>query len=84
MSIVEEHDLDGYVSNVVEEPNSNVGNTTFKKNQSKAKRIIYYSVKDHLMPVITSLNTAKECFDTLTNIYEKKDLSQKRELKYKI
>ena len=33
------------------------------------------------MPVITSLKTAKECFDTLTNLYEKKAPSQKRVLK---
>ena len=33
------------------------------------------------MPVITPLKTAKECFDTLTNLYEKKAPSQKRVLK---
>ena len=36
------------------------------------------------MPVITHLNTVKECFDTLTNIYEKKAPSHKRALKNKI
>ena len=36
------------------------------------------------MSTTTPLKTAKECFDTLTNLYEKKALSQKRELKNKI
>ena len=40
LNILEEHDLDGYVSIVVEEPTSNAGCINFKKNQAKAKRII--------------------------------------------
>ena len=35
------------------------------------------------MPVITPLKTPKECFETLTNLYEKKDHSKKRDLKNK-
>ena len=46
--------------------------------------IIYGSVKDNLMSVITPLNTTKECFDTLTNIYEKNASTQKRDLKNKL
>ena len=75
MNILEEHDLDGYVSKVVEEPTSNAGRTTFKKNQAKTKHIIYDSMKDNLMHVITPLKTTKECFDTLRKLYEKKALS---------
>lgn len=84
INILEEHDLDGYVTNVVEEPSSNAGRTAFKKNQAKAKRIIFVSVKDHLMPVIVPLKTAKECFYRLVNLYEKKAPSQKRALKKKL
>ena len=36
------------------------------------------------MPIITSLKTTKECFDTLFNLYEKKAPSQKRVLKNKL
>ena len=84
LNILKENDLDGYILNGVEEPTTNDGLTTFKKNEAKAKRIIYDSVKVNVMPVITPLNIAKEWFNTLTNIYEKKDLSQKRELKKNI
>ena len=41
-------------------------------------------MKDNLMSVITSLIMAKECFDTLTNIYENKAPTQKRALKNKL
>ena len=36
------------------------------------------------MTVLTPLTTAKECFDTLTNLYEKKIPSQKRVMKTKL
>ena len=71
-TILEENDLDDVVFNTIEEPTSNAGRTAFKKKQAKARRIIYDSVKETLMPDITSLKTAKECFDSLTNLYEKK------------
>ena len=82
--ILEEHDLDGFVSNVVEDPTTNVGCTSSKKNQSKSKRIVYNLVKDNLMLLVSPLKTTKECFDTLTNLYEKKAPNQKRVLKNKI
>lgn len=41
INILEEHDIDGYVTIVIEDPSSNVGKTNFKKNQDKVKRIIF-------------------------------------------
>ena len=55
-----------------------------KRKQAKARRIIYDSVKGTLMLVITLLNTAKECFDTLTNLYRKKAPIHKSVLKNKV
>ena len=81
MAILEENDIDHYVTNVVEEPSTNAGRTAFKSNQAKARRIIYDSVKEHIMPVITPLKTTKECFDTLVKLYVTKAPSQKRLLK---
>ena len=69
---------------MVEDPNTNARHTNYKKYQSKYKWIIYDSMKDNLMPIITPLKTVKECFDTMTNLYLKKAPSQKRELKNKI
>jgi hypothetical protein len=59
------------VTKVVEEPMNNVGRTTFRKSQEKAKRIIFDSVKDNIVSAMTSLMTSKDCMDTLVNLYEK-------------
>ena len=84
LNILEGNDLDSYVTLVIKEPSTNAWRVNFKKNQAKTKQIIYDSVKDNVMPVITSLKTAKECFDTLTNQYKNKAPSQNRELKNKL
>ena len=81
MATLEENDLDDLVINTVEEPTTNTARVAFKRKQAKARRIIYDSVKETLMPVITPLKRAKECFDTLTNLYEKKAPNQKKVLK---
>lgn len=77
MNILEEHDLDHFVTNVIEEPTTNAGRAAFRRNQSKVKRIIY----DSVMAVLTPIKTRKEYFDTLTNLYEIKAPNQKRVLK---
>jgi hypothetical protein len=81
LNILEESDLDELVTRVIEEPTSNTGRAAYKKRQAKAKRIIFDSVKDNMMPIIGHLRTAKDCFDALANLYEKKAPTQKRILK---
>jgi hypothetical protein len=80
-NILEESDLNELVTRVVEEPATNPGRATYKKKHAKAKRVIFYSVKDSMMPLIAHLRTTKECFDALANLYEKKAPTQKRTLK---
>jgi hypothetical protein len=84
INLLEENDLDGYVTRVVEEPTDDNEKADYKKNQAKAKRIIFYSVKDHLIPIISPLKTAKECFGALIKLFETKTPSQKRALKGKL
>ena len=76
-TIHDENDLDDIVLNVTEEPTTNAGRIAYKRKQGKARRVIHDSIKEELMPNITSLKTAKECYDTLVNLYEKKAPSQK-------
>ena len=59
INILEDHDLDSFVTTMIEEPTTNLGRTNYKKNQAKTKRIIYDSVKDNLMSLITPLKTEK-------------------------
>ena len=69
INILEEHDIDSFVTSMIEEPTTISGRTNYKKNQAKEKRIIYDFMKDNLMLVITPLKMEKECFDTPKNIY---------------
>ena len=81
LNILEESDLDDLVTRVVEEPTIAQGRAAFKKKQAKAKRVIFDSVKDNLMDLLALLGTAKECFNALANLYEKKAPTQRRVLK---
>ena len=81
MNTFVEFDLKDLVTRDVEEPTSSAGRTTFKKKQAKAKRIIYESIKDSMMPLLQSLSTAKECMDALSNLYDSKSPAQKISLK---
>jgi hypothetical protein len=81
INILEENDLEDFISREIEEPTTNTARATYKRKQTKAKRIIFYSIKDNMMPIIGHLRTAKDCFDALANLYEKKAPTQKRILK---
>ena len=52
MATLEENALNDLVINTIEEPTTNAGRTAFKKKQAKARRIIYDSDKENLMPTI--------------------------------
>jgi hypothetical protein len=78
MNILEDNDLEEFISREIEEPTTNTARTTYKRKQTKAKRIIFYSIKDSMMPIIGHLRTVKNCFDALANLYEKKAPTQKK------
>ena len=58
-TILDENDLDDIVLNVTEEPTTNVGRLAYKRKQGKARRVIYNSIREELMPNITNLKTTK-------------------------
>jgi hypothetical protein len=59
-NILEEGVLDELVTRVMKEPTSNARRAAYKKRQAKAKRVIFYSVKDNMMPIIYHLRKTKE------------------------
>ena len=59
VAILDENDLDDIVLNVTEEPTTNAGRLAYKRRQGKARRVIYDSIKEELMPNITSLRLLK-------------------------
>ena len=46
-----------------------------KKKLVNAKKIISDSITDHLIPQVSSLKTPKEMFDSLTKIFEGKNIN---------
>jgi hypothetical protein len=72
LNIIEENDLEELITKVTEEPTSNTTRVASRKKQTKAKSIIFYSVKENMMPIIGHLRTPKDCFDALEKLYEKK------------
>ena len=46
-----------------------------------AKRIISDSIKDHLIPQVSSLKTPKVMLDALTKLFEGKNINQKMTLR---
>ena len=46
-----------------------------------AKRIIANSIRDHLIPIVSSKKTPKEMYDALSHLFEGKNISQKMSLR---
>jgi hypothetical protein len=80
MLILEENDLEDFVKEEVPEQEEDVAKEKYKKILVKAKRIIADSIKDHLIPHVSSLTTPKQMFDSLSRLYEGKNINQKMTL----
>ena len=71
--VLEENDLDKYISEEVPTPKGDEAKAIRKNNLVKNKIIISYSIKDHLIP--------KEVFNALTKLFEGKNINQKMTLR---
>ena len=65
--VLERNELDSYISGEVPVLEGDEAKALHKKNL--VKRIIVDSIKDHLIPQVSSINTPKEMIDSLTNIF---------------
>jgi hypothetical protein len=79
--ILEENDLARFVKEEVPEPNDIADKAKHQKDTIRAKRIIADSIKDHLIPQVSSNKTSKEMFDALTRLYEGKNINWKMNLR---
>ena len=52
-----------------------------KKNLVKAKKIVADSIMDHLVPKVSPLKALKEMFNSLTNLFEGKNINQNMTLR---
>ena len=79
--VLEENELDTYITEEVPVPEGDEVKALQKKNLVKAKRIIVDSIKDHLIPHVSSLKTPKEMFDSLTKLFEGKNINRNTTLR---
>ena len=63
------------------EPEEYEAKEKYKKGMIKAKSIITYSIKDHLIPQVSSKDTPKEMFDALSRMYEGRNINRKMNLR---
>ena len=63
MLILQENDIDKFVKEEVKEPEEEEAKSKHKKNTIIAKRIIADSIKDNLIPQVSSRETPKGMFD---------------------
>ena len=54
------------------------------KDQIRAMRIIADSIKDHLIPQVSSLETPKKMFDALTRMFEGRNINRKMTLRQQL
>ena len=79
--VLEENELDTYISGEVPVPEGDEAKALHKNKLVMAKRIIADSIKDHLIPQVSSLKTLKATFDALTKLFEGKNINRKMTLR---
>jgi hypothetical protein len=79
--ILEENDPTRFIKEDVPELTDVADKTKHQNDTIRAKRIIAYSIKDHLIPQVSSKKTPKEMFDALTRLYEGKNINRKMNLR---
>ena len=75
--ILEENELDSYINEEIPVPEGDEAKALHKKKLVMEKRIIADSIKDHLIPQVSSLKTPKAMFNALTKLFEGKNINQK-------
>ena len=76
MLILQENDLDKFVKEEVKEPEGDEAKSKHKKEMIIAKRNITDSIKDNLIPQVSSMETPKEMFDALWVLFEGRNISR--------
>ena len=75
--VLEENELDSYINEVIPVLEGDEAKSLHKNKLAMDKRIIAYSIKDHLIPQVSSLKKPKAMFDSLTKLFEGKNITGK-------
>ena len=76
--ILRENDLEKYIKDEVAEPKEDEAKEKHHKDLIKAMGIIVDSIKDHLIPQVSSKKKPKKMYDALSKMYEGNNINIKR------
>ena len=79
--VLEENELNSYIHEEVPVPEGDEEISLHKKKMVIENKIIVVSIKDHLIPQVSSLKTPKAMFDALTKLFEGKNINRKMTLR---
>ena len=79
--IMKENGLDKYIKNEVAEPKKDKAKEKHEHDLIKEMRIIADSIKDHLIPQVSSKKTPKQMYDALSRMYEGREINTKMNLR---
>ena len=79
--VFKENELDSYIHEEIPVLEGDEEKALHKKKLVMEKRIIVDSIKDPLIPQVSSLKTPKPMFDALTKLFEGKNINQKMTLR---
>jgi hypothetical protein len=79
--LLEEHELDKFTIEEVQEPQGDEAKEKYKKYMVRAKGIIADSIKDHLIHHVSSLSSPKQMMDTLTRLFEGSNINRRMTLR---
>ena len=82
--MLEENGIKDYATIGVVVPIDATQLAIYKKEDAKARRIILDGVKDHIVPHISELDTAKEMWDAILNLYQNATTNRKMILREKL
>ena len=79
--ILKENGLENYIKDEVAEPKEYEAKQKHDQDLIKAMRIIVDSVKDRLMPQVSSKKTPKQMYDAISRMYEGRNINKKMNLR---
>jgi hypothetical protein len=73
-----------YIEEVVPESIDDAEKFQWRKNDAKSRKIIIYSVRDHLIPHISNLNIVKQMYDALKKLFERNNTNTTLALRHQL
>jgi hypothetical protein len=81
---LEESDLLRLIEKTLPATSTDEEKAEWKTDDVKARKIIIYSVRDHLLPHISTLKTTYQMYDVLKNMFERNNTNKALTLKHQL